>query len=143
MNVIILPISINYWAVLAAAVANMVLGFLWYGPLFGAQWMKLTNIDKSKIDDAKKKGMSKIYALAFLTSIVMSFILEYFILGYAQAGTILEGIVLAFLLWIGFFATTQLGSVLWEGKSAKLYFLNTLYYLASLCIMSIILTLWV
>ena len=135
-------ISINYWAVLAAAVANMVLGFLWYGPLFGAQWMKLTNIDKSKIDDAKKKGMSKIYALAFLTSIVMSFILAYF-LRYVQAGTILEGIILAFLLWIGFFATTQLGSVLWEGKSAKLYFLNTLYYLASLCIMSIILTLWV
>ncbi|MBI3341870.1 DUF1761 domain-containing protein, partial [Candidatus Curtissbacteria bacterium] len=33
--------QINYMAVVAAAVVNMVLGFLWYGPLFGKPWMKM------------------------------------------------------------------------------------------------------
>ena len=36
-----MEIPINYLAVLAAAVSNMVLGFLWYGPLFGKTWSKL------------------------------------------------------------------------------------------------------
>jgi hypothetical protein len=33
--------SVNFLAILAAAVANLLLGFLWYGPLFGKPWMKL------------------------------------------------------------------------------------------------------
>ena len=55
------PVDINYIAVVGAAVAAMVIGFLWYGPLFGKQWTKLMNFDKKKIDEAKRKGMGKIY----------------------------------------------------------------------------------
>lgn len=38
--------SINYLAVLIAAVASMIIGFLGYGPLFGKAWMRLMNFDK-------------------------------------------------------------------------------------------------
>ena len=33
-------IHINYLAVVAAMLAQMFLGFLWYGPLFGKPWAK-------------------------------------------------------------------------------------------------------
>src|SRR3989338_4979270 len=105
-------VNINYLAVLVAAIASMVVGFLWYGPLFGKMWMKLMNFDKKKGEEAKKKGMRKTIALAFLTSLIMSYILAHFV-RYAQAKTIADGAVLDFWLWIGFFATTQLGIVLW------------------------------
>ncbi|HLD39833.1 MAG TPA: DUF1761 family protein, partial [Candidatus Nanoarchaeia archaeon] len=31
----------NYLAVLVAAIAAYVVGFLWYGPVFGKKWMAL------------------------------------------------------------------------------------------------------
>ena len=134
--------DVNYWAVLAAAIASMVLGFLWYGPLFGKQWMALMNIDKKKMNEAKKKGMGKTYALTFLTSLIMAYVLAIFV-GYVQATTIVDGIILAFWLWIGFFATTQLGMVLWENKPVKLYLINTLHNLVTLAVMGAILAVWV
>mgnify|MGYP001579531602 CR=1 FL=1 len=138
----IAQVSVNYLAVLAAAVASMVVGFIWYGPLFGKLWISLMNFDKKKMQEAQKKGMGKTYALAFLTSLIMSYVLAQFV-GYVQAATIAEGTVLAFWLWLGFFATTQLGMVMWEGKPVKLYLLNTLHYLVTLGVMASILAVWI
>lgn len=135
-------VSINYLAVVAAAAASMAIGFLWYGPLFGKMWMQMMNFDKKKLNEAKKKGMGKIYALAFLTSLIMSYVLAHFV-DYVEAKTIMEGIVLGFWVWIGFLATTQIGSVFWEGKPVKLYLINTLHYLVTLAVMAAILAVWV
>ena len=134
-------VNVNYLAVLVAAIASMVVGFLWYGPLFGKMWMGLMNFDKKKMNEAKKKGMGKTYVLAFVTSLIMSYVLAHFV-NYVQAKTIADGVVLAFWLWLGFFATTQLGMVLWEGKPVKLYLINTLHYLVTLGVMSAILAVW-
>ncbi len=137
-----IQVTVNYLAVLAAAVASMVVGFLWYGPLFGKMWMQLMNFDKKKIDEAKKKGMGKTYVLAYLAALVTSYVLALFV-DYAKAKTIMDGAVLGFWVWIGFFATTQLGMVLWENKPMKLYLLNTLHYLVTLAVMGAILAVWV
>ena len=134
-------VNVNYLAVLVAAIASMVVGFLWYGPLFGKMWMGLMNFDKKKMNEAKKKGMGKTYVLAFLTSLIMSYVLAHFV-NYVQATTIVDGVVLGFWLWIGFFATTQLGMVLWEGKPTKLYLINTLHNLVALAVMGTILAVW-
>ena len=61
-------VTINYIAVLVAAIVNMVLGFLWYGPLFGKQWIQMMNFDKKKMAEAKRKGMGKTYAVAFIST---------------------------------------------------------------------------
>ena len=134
-------VPVNYLAVLAAAAASMVIGFLWYGPLFGKQYMKLMKVDDKKLKAAKKKGMGKSYALTFLTSLITGYVLANFV-GYLGASTASEGAVLGFLVWIGFFATTQLGIVIWEGKPVKLYFLKTLNELATLAAMGAILAVW-
>ena len=134
-------ISINYWAVLAAAVASMVLGFLWYGPLFGKVWIKLMNFDKKQMEQMKKKGMGKIYTLMVINTLVVSYILAHFIKYLGT--TVPEALKTAFWLWLGFIATVMLGSVLWEGKSWKLYSINTAYWLVNLAVMSAILALWV
>lgn len=130
--------SVNYLAVFAAAVASVIIGFLWYGPLFGKQYMALMGLDKKKLNEAKKKGMGKAYALAYLTSLIMAYVLVQFI-SYARASTIADAAVLGFWLWIGFFATTQLGMVLWENKPIQLYVINTLHYLVTLIVMAAIL----
>ncbi len=139
------PVPINYMAVIVAAVANMVIGFLWYGPLFGKTWMKLSGINPGKIDSAKASGMGKNYALAFGGSLVMSYVLAHalvFAAAYFEMGGVPAGLMSGFWNWLGFIAPVTLGTVLWEGKSWKLWLLMNGYYLVTLLLMGTILSVW-
>ena len=140
-----MEVNINYWAVLGAAVASMVLGFLWYGPLFGKVWMSLSGLTSADAEAAKAKGMGKTYALSFLGSLVMSYVLAHSLI-FASAYLVVEGIsaglMAGFWNWLGFIAPVTLGGVLWEGKSWKLWGLNNAYYIVSLCVMGVILAIF-
>ena len=135
---------INYLAVLAAAVVSFVIGWVWHSPvLFGKAWMKLSNMDKKKIEEHKKSGkMGSSLFFQFVATLITGYVLAYFV-GYAGAKTAMDGVVLGFWVWFGFFATTQLGMVLWENKPFKLYLINTLHYLVTLAVMGAILAVWV
>lgn len=138
-------VPINYFAVIAATAASMALGFAWYGPLFGKQWMALTGMTPDKIAAAKGKGMGKMYALAMLGSLVMSYVLAHalvFASAYLNVSGVAAGLQVGFWNWLGFIAPVTLGSVLWEGKSWKLWKLNSGYYLLSLLAMGVILAIW-
>ena len=132
--------EVNYLAVLVAAVASFLLGWLWYGPLFGKPWMKLMNFDKNSMKSMKLSPVTAMI-LGFLTYLVIAYVLAGFI-SILNSATIVEGIKIAFWIWLGFIATTTLGSFLWEGKSIKLYLLNNTYNLLNLLVMSAILTAW-
>ena len=135
--------QVNYLAVLVASIAATVVGFLWYSPmLFGKLWMQLSGLTEKKLEESKKKRMAKAYIFTFLATIVKGYVLVVF-LKYASASTIAQGLMIGFWLWLGFIATTTLGSIFWEGKSVKLYILNNAHELITLLVMSIILTVWV
>lgn len=136
-------VVINYLAVLGAAVASMIIGALWYSPLlFGKLWMTLSGFTEEKLAEAKKKGMGTSYAVAFAGTLLMSYVLAHFI-DYVQATTIVGGLQGGFWIWLGFIVPVLLSSVLWEGKSVKLYMLNIAYYAVTLMAMSVILAVWV
>jgi len=104
----------------------MAVGFIWYGPLFGKAWMKLTG--KKEMGD--KKEMPKTYAILFVASMVTAYVLS--VLGGSMQT--------AFWVWLGFQATVLLHSVLFEGKSWNLYFLKAGHQLVSLLAMSWVLS---
>ena len=134
--------EVNYLAILVATVASFILGMLWYSPLmFGNIWLKLMGFSPAKIKAGKKKGMGKVMFFAFLGTLVSSYILAQF-LKIANAVTIKDGLQVGFLIWLGFTATTMLGSVLWEGKPVKLYLINAAHGLTSLLVASAILISW-
>ena len=132
-----LDVAVNLVAVLGAAVVSMVLGGLWYGPLFGKQWMKLANIamkDMKNMPLSPKQAMS----LGFVGSLVTSYVLALFV-GMVQATAAIAGAQLAFWLWLGFAAPIQAGVFLWEGKPAKLFLLNAAHTLVSFVAMGAVL----
>lgn len=136
---------INYGAVLVAGIVAMVLGWLWYGPLFGKAWITMMGWTSESMEAAKKNGMALQYSLMFVGSLVMAFVLDHsliFAVGYLHMGGIAGALMGAFWNWLGFIAPVLLGSVLWEGKSWKLWWLNAGYYLVSLALMSIVLIMW-
>ena len=146
-------IPINYLAVFVSAVASMVLGGLWYGPLFGKKWIALMGWSEQQLNQMKAKGgmmeanggMAKSYSIMFVGSLVMAWVLAHamvFASTYLHAEGVSSGLMGGFFNWLGFIAPVTLGSVLWEGKSWKLWCLNNSYYLVSLMAMGVILSLW-
>ncbi|MBI2106195.1 DUF1761 domain-containing protein [Candidatus Woesearchaeota archaeon] len=133
---------INLLSVLVAAAANFVLGFLWYGPLFGKIWMKLMKFSEKDLEEGKKKGMTKNFIMGFISTLIMVYILAYLMQALLY-NSISQVIFLAFLTWLGFVGTVTFSSVLWEGKPFKLYILNNMYNLISLIIVGLILRLWI
>ncbi|MBI2548007.1 DUF1761 domain-containing protein [Candidatus Woesearchaeota archaeon] len=135
-------VSINYLAVIVAAVASMALGAFWYSPMgFGKMWMKLSGITPQATKNMKESA-KKSYALGFLCALITSYVLAHFV-KYTESTTVVDGMLTGFWIWFGFVATVTLGVVLWEGKSFRLYLLNNGYNLLSLLLMGMILTLWV
>lgn len=130
--------EINYLAILVAAVAAMLVGGFWYSPvLFGKPWMR--EMGKNPDD---MKGIAfplKEMAIQFIASLVLAFVLALFI--YRQA-TVGEAVTLALWIWVGFYVTLQLNSVLWEGRSWKLYFINIAQSLVTLVLMAVVIGLW-
>lgn len=138
-------VPINYLAVLVATVASMALGFAWYGPLFGQQWMALSGMTPEKIAASKEKGMGKMYAIALLGSLVMSYVLAHslvFASAYMNVSGFAAGVQVGFWNWLGFIAPVTMGSVLWEGKSWRLWAINNGYFFISLLAMGVILAVW-
>lgn len=140
-------VPVNYWAVLGAAILSMVLGFLWFGPLFGKTWTQLMGWTKEKLasQKANSKDMNKLYGIQFLGSLFMSFVLSHalvFASAYLKTEGVSAGLQTGFWNWLGFIAPVTLGVVLWEGKSWKLWLFNNSYYLVSLLLMGVLLSLW-
>jgi hypothetical protein len=135
-------IEVNYLAILVAAVVSFVIGMLWYSPiLFGNAWMKASGITKKDIEKSKKKGMGKQMITAFISSLVMAYVLAIFV-KLSSAASFIHGVKVGFWLWLGFVATIALGSILWEGKPFKYYLINVSYWLVNVAIMAGILAVW-
>jgi len=128
-------------AVLIAAVASMVLGAFWYSPAgFGKKWMKLAGISDKNIE--KHKGdMWKFYLTTFISAVITAYVIAA-LLKVTGAQSILEATGVAIFVWLGFVATTTLGSVIWEQRPFELYLLNNSFTVVNYIIVTLILVLW-
>ena len=128
----------NYVAIIVAAIANMMVGYIWYSPMvFGKTWMKMMG----KKDMEKKDSMPLMMGAGYVSSVVMAYVLAIFI-HLNGANTPLAGAMTAFWAWLGFVATVTLGGVLWEGKPVQLYVLNAAHHLVGMLAMGAVLAAW-
>jgi hypothetical protein len=136
--------NVNIWSVLTAAIATMVIGFLWYSPLlFARPWMLAMGYDpddKAKIKEMQK-GAGKNYAVSFLASLVSAFVLGK-IIDAATVDTALYGMKFGFAVWLGFVTTVQLTSKLFAKESTRLYLISTGYQLVCYLAMGAIIGVW-
>ena len=133
-------IEVNLLAVLVAAIVSMIIGYLWYGPLFGKYWMKLSGHSMASMKKMKMTPMMAMF-LMFIGSLITAYILGV-VVGLANAGTIAEGAMVGFWVWLGFAMPLHAGVFLWEGKPVNLFWLNTFQYLITILIMASILAVW-
>lgn len=137
-------LSINIVAVIIAAAANFVIGFLFHGPLFGKLWMKLANIHPT--GNEKFSDMVPQMIKNFIVNIVCAYVLAMFISiiasYYNNVGNVVGGMGIATWAWLGFIVTGSSIEVIWMGKSKKLWLFEVIASLASFLAMGAILAAW-
>jgi len=136
--------GVNLWSVLVAAVATMILGFLWYSPLlFAKPWtlaMGYDPNDKAKMEEMRK-GAGKLYGITFVASLISAFVLAK-IIDITTVNSTLYGMKIGFAVWLGFVTTVQLTSTLFKKRPIKLYWIDTGYQLVCYLAMGAILAKW-
>lgn len=131
-------VSINWMAVVAAAVVGFFVGGLWYSPiLFGKAWMSAADITEEQIAGGNK---AKIFGLTFIFLLVMSYCLAMFLA--APDVTLQTGALYGFLTGFGwiFFAFGVVG--LFELRSWSYILVNGGYWVVTMTLMGAILGGW-
>jgi hypothetical protein len=139
-----MEMNINWMAILVAVVANFILGFLWYTPLFGKAWAKENGFDTSVKPASGELAKGMIFMV--IGNFFLAYVLAHNIAAWGYVPGIKEmpmfGNIMssAVFTWLGFYLPVDLGTVAWERKSWKLFAINTGYHLAMLLVASTILT---
>ena len=130
--------TINYFAVLAAALSTFVLGGLWYSPLlFGKAWMMANGFTDSDLQ-AFSKG--RMFGWSFLFSLVMAVNLAMFLAG---PGTNLTwGMAAGALAGLGWVAMAIAIVGVFENRSWKYIAINGGYMTIAFVIMGAIIGAW-
>lgn len=111
---------INHLAVLVCALANLILGAIWYSPaLFYKAWLRETQLAEAELNSSNP---ARIYALAFLFALVISYNLAFF-LGDAQT-TPAGGTIAGFLAGFGWSTLSFAIIALFERRSWRYLLIN-------------------
>ncbi len=136
---------INYWAVLVCGVASMVVGFVWYGPLFGKTWMKIMGAEHMTEEQkaSMRKNMWGMYLIQFVLSVITAGVLSWHIMNWAAPAS---AVGIAICTWFGFVMTTTAGGALWSGKSSKIawkmFFISASAQLVTFIVIGLIIGAW-
>jgi len=127
--------SLNYLAVIAAAVSAFVIGGLWYSPvLLGGAWKKANGFDDPPV------AGPRVFGLALLLSLVMAVNLAMFL--NDPKTTLSFGAMAGFLAGFGW-AAMGIGIVsLFERRSLSYVLINGGYLTVALTVMGVILGAW-
>ena len=137
-------LNINFVAILVAVVANFILGFIWYTPLFGKIWAKEMGFDRSVKPPAGAMAKGMIFMV--IGNFLMAFVFAHniaawsFVPGMNEMSVTEKVLNAGVFTWLGFYLPVDLGTVSWENKSWKVFAINTGYHLAMVMVAAIILT---
>lgn len=129
---------VNIWAILISMILSVILGFIWYGPLFGKQWMQLSGINMPS-EKPSTSVMVKPMIISFVGAILMSYVLTYLISfhnGFYQTSGYMSAILMGVFVWIGLIVPVYLNFLGWEGRPKTLFFINSGYWLVFIIIAS-------
>jgi hypothetical protein len=114
---VVMDLDVDYLTVFVAAVAQFIIGAIWYMPIFGKVWGEIHGFSKlsKKEQQQAQKEMMPMLAVQFAVTIVTTVVLAKLILllpdysAYSLAG----------LAWLGFVVPVQASAVIFGGTAPK------------------------
>ena len=110
--------DVNYLAIATGAVLSMVIGAIWYGPVFGKKWMEIVGVNPGDEEARKKmqKSAGPLYGIQFLMTLFQVFVLAHLIADTEIAG----GLERSLWIWAAFVIPTLAGAVMWTNEKRNL-----------------------
>ena len=134
-------VQVSYPAVLVAAIAVFVLGWLWYSPLlFYKPWMRLRGMDPVAAMAGAKMPAGKL-VIELGRCFVLAYVIARFV-ALLHLGSWMGAVHFGFFLWIGFPVILLTGSVLWDNIPWKVAAIHAGDWLVKMLVIPIIVTLW-
>lgn len=136
--------EVNYWAILVCGILSMVVGAIWYGPLFGRKWCEIIGADPNDIEGIKKmqKESAKLYFVQFILTLFQVWVLAYYIEGWKEA----SGLQNALWIWGAFVMPVIAGTAMWNNDPKKVawsrFLIQSGYQLVIFVIFGLILGFW-
>ena len=133
-------LKINHLAVWVCIILMHVLGFLWYGPLFGEKWMALVGIDQASMEeDSMSAGIWILNAVSIIAPI---YLLSWLFVQLNITSGI-RGAIVAFLITFCFHHLGVMNANMFAGEPYGLAWITGGYSLAGFTISGFILGSWV
>jgi hypothetical protein len=128
-------------AILASGAASLIVGFVWYGPLFGKPWSAFTGWTTEKVRSIPGGSKALTYVLTFLAAVAQAVVLTVISrsLGATAAG---DGLLLGLLSGVGFTALGFATSYLFEHKPIGLWLIVSGYEVVYLAAAGVLVTVW-
>jgi MFS family permease len=129
--------DMNWLAIVVCTVFSMVLGFIWYGPLFDKPWMKLVGLKKEDIDpkDSMKGHLISLFG-SFIGSVALAVIVKW--MGYGLVNGLLGGAFFSF----AFIVTSYFSGDAYEKRPFSLSLINAGYRFVYFAVIGAILGIW-
>lgn len=133
--------SINYLAILVAALSAFAIGSVWYSPLmFSKAWQNALGLSDK---DIKEANMFVIFGTSFLLMLVMAIGLSVLLNALNPNGlNWLTGLKNGLFVGLFFIATSYGVNILYQRKSFKLWLIDSGYQVLLLGIMGLIIGAW-
>lgn len=136
--------NLNIWSILTCGVLSMVIGYIWYGPLFGKKWMEIIGVTAEDLERRKEmqKGAGKLYLVQFLLTLFQVFILSFFLAMFDRA----LALEFSFWIWAAFVMPTIAGSSMWNNDSRKIawarFLIQSGYQLVMFMVFATVINMW-
>lgn len=134
--------AINFLAVIVAALMGFLVGFPWYGPLFGKAWMVETGMTEEKAGQA---NMPVVFASCYVMQFIMAFCLAMFFYGDPSAASSVtagSGALYGFLTGFGWVTMTIGVNAMFEQRSFKYIAITGGYWVVTFTLMGLVLGAW-
>lgn len=131
--------NINHAAVWASAILLTVLGFVWYGPLFGEPWMAMVDLDMATVE-ANPPG-TEIWITNIIATIVPLYVLAWLFIKL-NVKTALDGLKYALIITFSFHFLSVMTSNLFAMQDYWLTWITGGYSLVASAISGLIIGGW-
>ncbi|HEV2601789.1 MAG TPA: DUF1761 domain-containing protein [Candidatus Babeliales bacterium] len=133
--------QVNYAAVAVCSLIFFFLGSMWFGAFFGSMWIAELAKHNVIITPPTKAELLTKMGLNFLKNTIIALSMACLVV-LVGSKTVMSGLHLGLLVAFGFAASTMADVFIWEGRSVKLFLIDSGYQIVGIILSAVILSIW-
>lgn len=115
-------VSVSWLGILVAVITAMIIGTLWYGPLFGNRWMKIVKLKRG--ESSPVGPMLAMIALALIQAFILAHFISYVSDFYYTYSGVSVGLLTAMWAYLGFVVPVLVSNTVFSKGSVDLLKIN-------------------